>query len=151
MLVLTRKQQEQIRIGDNITLTILKVKGKSIRIGIEAPKEIRVVRGELSDTVQTNDTVQTAVSGKSLTDQAIRSVASTLDINEKLKRLDANKSDSQINPPKASQPMNTATAPQVSSDYQVLSFRLPAQEQTSETPRFSENRIKTMQDFMAKR
>ena len=47
MLVLTRKNQEQIRIGDNITISILKVRGNSVRIGIEAPRDIRVLRGEL--------------------------------------------------------------------------------------------------------
>ena len=47
MLVLTRKLQEQILIGDNIKITILRVKGQNVRIGIEAPREIRVVRGEL--------------------------------------------------------------------------------------------------------
>ena len=47
MLVLTRKLEEQIRIGDNITITILKVKGNTVRVGIAAPRSIRVVRGEL--------------------------------------------------------------------------------------------------------
>jgi carbon storage regulator CsrA len=47
MLVLTRKVQQQIRIGDDITVTILQVKGNTIRVGIEAPREVRVVRGEL--------------------------------------------------------------------------------------------------------
>jgi carbon storage regulator CsrA len=47
MLVLTRKHQEKIRIGDNITITILKTKGKAVRVGIEAPADIAVVRGEL--------------------------------------------------------------------------------------------------------
>lgn len=47
MLVLTRKLQEQIRIGDNITITILRVKGRSVRVGIEAPRDVRLVRGEL--------------------------------------------------------------------------------------------------------
>jgi carbon storage regulator CsrA len=47
MLVLTRKHQEKIRIGDNITITILKTKGKAVRVGIEAPANIAVVRGEL--------------------------------------------------------------------------------------------------------
>ena len=48
MLVLTRKRQEQIRIGDNITLTILRVKGNTVRVGFEAPRDVRIVRGELS-------------------------------------------------------------------------------------------------------
>jgi carbon storage regulator len=48
MLVLTRKHQEKIRIGDNITITILKTKGKAVRVGIEAPSDVPVVRGELA-------------------------------------------------------------------------------------------------------
>ncbi len=48
MLVLTRKLQEKIRIGDHITITVLKTKGKAVRLGIEAPAEVPVVRGELS-------------------------------------------------------------------------------------------------------
>jgi carbon storage regulator CsrA len=47
MLVLTRKIQEQIQIGDNVTITILKVKGRTVRLGIEAPQQVKVVRGEL--------------------------------------------------------------------------------------------------------
>lgn len=47
MLVLTRKQQEKICIGNGITITVLKMKGKSVRLGIEAPKEVPVIRGEL--------------------------------------------------------------------------------------------------------
>ena len=47
MLVLTRKHQEQIQIGDNVTITILKVKGRTVRLGIEAPRDVRVIRGEL--------------------------------------------------------------------------------------------------------
>ncbi len=47
MLVLTRKAQQQIRIGDDITITILRIKGQSIRVGVEAPREVHVVRGEL--------------------------------------------------------------------------------------------------------
>ena len=48
MLVLTRKYQEKIRIGDHITITVLKMKGKAVRLGIEAPSEVSVLRGELS-------------------------------------------------------------------------------------------------------
>jgi carbon storage regulator len=48
MLVLTRKYQEKIRIGDNITITVLRTKGKAVRLGIEAPNDVPVVRGELS-------------------------------------------------------------------------------------------------------
>jgi carbon storage regulator CsrA len=47
MLVLTRKLEEQIRIGDDIIISVLRVNRNTVRIGIEAPREIRVVRGEL--------------------------------------------------------------------------------------------------------
>ena len=47
MLVLTRKTQEQIQIGNNIKITILQVKGQAVRIGIEAPRDVRVLRSEL--------------------------------------------------------------------------------------------------------
>ena len=47
MLVLTRKQNEKIKIGDDIVVSVLKIKGNTVRLGIEAPKEVRVVRGEL--------------------------------------------------------------------------------------------------------
>lgn len=48
MLVLTRKLQEKIQIGDGITITVLRTKGKSVRLGIEAPMEVPVIRGELA-------------------------------------------------------------------------------------------------------
>lgn len=47
MLVLTRKQNEQIRIGDDITITVIRTKGKAVRLGISAPSDISVLRGEL--------------------------------------------------------------------------------------------------------
>ena len=47
MLVLTRKLRDQIKIGNDITLTVLKVKGNSIRIGIDAPMDVHILRGEL--------------------------------------------------------------------------------------------------------
>lgn len=47
MLVLTRKLQEAIKIGDNITLTVIKVKGNTVRLGIEAPRNVRILRTEL--------------------------------------------------------------------------------------------------------
>jgi carbon storage regulator CsrA len=51
MLVLTRKYQEKIKIGDNITITVLRMKGKAVRLGIEAPTNVPVIRGELSFTI----------------------------------------------------------------------------------------------------
>jgi carbon storage regulator CsrA len=47
MLVLTRKLQQQIKIGEEVTVTILRVKGNSVRVGIQAPRSLRVARAEL--------------------------------------------------------------------------------------------------------
>ena len=49
MLVLTRKLQEQIKIGDDIVITILQIRGQAIRVGIQAPREVRVLRAELPE------------------------------------------------------------------------------------------------------
>jgi len=47
MLVLTRKLKQQIQIGADITITVLRVQGNNVRIGIDAPQNVRVMRGEL--------------------------------------------------------------------------------------------------------
>lgn len=47
MLVLSRKEGERIVIGDNITLVVSKVSGNRVTIGIEAPRDVKVARGEL--------------------------------------------------------------------------------------------------------
>ena len=60
MLVLTRKQKESIKIGDSIVVTILRVQGQSVRVGIEAPRDIRVVRGELSASKPEDNTEKEA-------------------------------------------------------------------------------------------
>ncbi|MFN9363373.1 MAG: carbon storage regulator [Planctomycetota bacterium] len=54
MLVLSRKPNEEILIGDNIKVTVLKVKGNTVRIGIEAPPAVKVKRGELPDARPAN-------------------------------------------------------------------------------------------------
>jgi len=47
MLVLTRKKEQRIQIGENVSITVLQIKGSSVRLGIEAPGEVRVLRAEL--------------------------------------------------------------------------------------------------------
>jgi carbon storage regulator len=47
MLVLTRRIGESIKIDDDVKITVIEVKGKNIRIGIEAPKETKIYREEL--------------------------------------------------------------------------------------------------------
>lgn len=47
MLVLSRKLGESIRIADDIEITIIRVGGRQVRLAIEAPSSIRIIRGEL--------------------------------------------------------------------------------------------------------
>ncbi|GIW94704.1 MAG: hypothetical protein KatS3mg110_2745 [Pirellulaceae bacterium] len=47
MLVLSRRESERIRLGDNIVVTVVRVSGDRVRLGIEAPKEVLVLRDEL--------------------------------------------------------------------------------------------------------
>ena len=47
MLVLSRKESERIRVGDSIVVTIVRVSGDKVRIGIEAPRDVIVLRDEL--------------------------------------------------------------------------------------------------------
>lgn len=47
MLILTRKPGESLYIGDNIKITIVEIKGNQIRVGIDAPKELRIYREEI--------------------------------------------------------------------------------------------------------
>jgi len=47
MLVLSRKQNERIRVGESVVVTIVRVSGDKVRIGIEAPPNVRVLRDEL--------------------------------------------------------------------------------------------------------
>ena len=47
MLVLSRRESERIRLGDSIVVTVVKLGGDRVRLGIEAPSDVLVLRGEL--------------------------------------------------------------------------------------------------------
>lgn len=51
MLALTRKIGEKIIIGDNIEVTVFDIKGDSVRLSINAPKDIKIYRGEIYDLI----------------------------------------------------------------------------------------------------
>jgi carbon storage regulator len=61
MLILTRKAGERLLIGDEITITIQRVDRNSVRVGIEAPGEVPIIRGELF--ARLNDTPLAAETG----------------------------------------------------------------------------------------
>lgn len=52
MLILTRRLGETIMIGDNVNITVLGIKGHSVRIGIDAPQEVAVHREEIYRRIQ---------------------------------------------------------------------------------------------------
>ena len=52
MLILTRKLGEKINIGDDITVTLLEIKGAQVKLGIDAPKSIGIHRNEIYEKIR---------------------------------------------------------------------------------------------------
>jgi carbon storage regulator len=56
MLILTRKKNETLRIGDDILITIVDVQGDQVRLGITAPRNVPILRQELYEAVRDSNT-----------------------------------------------------------------------------------------------
>jgi carbon storage regulator len=73
MLVLTRKPKQQIMIGDDIVINVVEVQGDNVRIAIDAPKEVKIYRGEIFRAIQEENQkaaeVQQALDLKALPNQ----------------------------------------------------------------------------------
>ena len=59
MLILRRKKNDSLLIGDNIRITIIECAGDGVRLAIDAPKQISILREELSEAEQSNKTALT--------------------------------------------------------------------------------------------
>ena len=55
MLILSRKVDEKIKIGTDITLTIIEVRGDQVKIGVEAPRNVKVFRQEVFNAIQSEN------------------------------------------------------------------------------------------------
>lgn len=70
MLVLTRKAEEKIKIGDNVVVTVLGIEGGNVKIGIDAPKEITILRMEVFEQIQTENIESASKELKDIADAA---------------------------------------------------------------------------------
>lgn len=52
MLVLSRRVNDSIAIGDNIEIVVVEIKGDQVKLGVKAPKEVKVFRGEIHAEIQ---------------------------------------------------------------------------------------------------
>jgi carbon storage regulator len=62
MLVLSRKKDEKIIIGDNITVMVIEIRGDKVRLGIDAPREVTVHRQEVYEAIQREQKAQNGIS-----------------------------------------------------------------------------------------
>lgn len=60
MLVLSRRQNEEIKLGDSIVVTVVRVTGDRVRLGIKAPSDVLVLRGELERRAEASPAPRTA-------------------------------------------------------------------------------------------
>ncbi|MDR2132904.1 MAG: carbon storage regulator [Clostridiales Family XIII bacterium] len=74
MLVISRKAGEKLRVGDSVTFTILSVNGDKVAVGIDAPREISILRGELIETIESN----LESSARELKVESIRGIAALI-------------------------------------------------------------------------
>jgi carbon storage regulator len=68
MLVLTRKVNESIAIGDSIVLTVLAIEGEKVKLGISAPRETVILRQEVFQAIEDQKKIQELLANESVTE-----------------------------------------------------------------------------------
>ena len=74
MLILTRRVGETVMIGEDVTVTVLGVKGNQVRIGVNAPREVAVHREEIFERIKREESGESADDGEPGPDQRASSV-----------------------------------------------------------------------------
>ncbi|MDR1231109.1 MAG: carbon storage regulator CsrA [Spirochaetaceae bacterium] len=64
MLILSRKTNEKIMIGDDISITVIEIRGDQIRVGVDAPKHVKVYRQEVFDLVKAENQAAAAAAAQ---------------------------------------------------------------------------------------
>ena len=75
MLILSRKIDEKIKIGTDITITLIDVHGDQVKIGVEAPKDVKVFRQEVFDAIQNENKAAVVDAQESSSEKAISAVS----------------------------------------------------------------------------
>ena len=81
MLVLTRKVDECINIGDNVVVKVLGVEGMQVKLGIEAPRHVRVLRQEIYEKIR-DENIRSAKGGTSAFVKAVDLMKATKHIQK---------------------------------------------------------------------
>lgn len=68
MLILSRKTDQAIKIGDNITITIIDIHGDQVKIGVDAPRDVKVFRQEVFNAIKTENTAAASVNTDKILD-----------------------------------------------------------------------------------
>jgi carbon storage regulator len=72
MLVLSRKKDEKIVIGDSITLMVIEIRGDKVRLGIDAPRDVSVHREEVYEAIKREQTATDKPSADEPSDQSVQ-------------------------------------------------------------------------------
>ena len=78
MLILSRKIDEKIKIGNDITITLIDVHGDQVKIGVEAPKDVKVFRQEVFDAIQNENKAAVVVAQETQSQSAISALSKLL-------------------------------------------------------------------------